>query len=162
MRKVTTLLAVALVLAGGSPAAAQELTLGGGLRGHGQTVRGYWATASLQPVARSCLAGAVQITGSRWAEPTQETALLGGVTCQATGRRLVRPFLTALAGVANDPRPEVQGLLGRFDWSVGVDVRVDTATWIRAAAGLRSLLHPDLGPGAIWSLGLVRTLPVWR
>ena len=157
-RMVVAVAVTAWVVLAGGPAAAQELTVGGGLRGQRTNLRGYWGTASVAPVDGSCLAGTVHVTGSRWAEPEQETAVLGGVTCQARGRRVLRPFVQALAGAANDPRPEVQGLLARIDWSVGVDVRVDASTWVRGSLGLRSLLHADIGPGVVWSVGLVRAV----
>ena len=149
----------ALVLA--APASAQEVALGGGLRAQGEAIRGYWATASLAPSARSCLAATAVVTGSRWARPAQETAVLGGVTCSARGRGRVRPFVQALFGASNDPRAETLDLLARIDWRAGIDVRVDRATWLRAGAGVRSLLHPEIGPGLTWSVGLVRTFSLW-
>ncbi len=142
------------------PASAQEMTLGGGLRAHGDTIKGYWATASVAPSRGSCLAGTVHVTGSRWAEPMQETAVLAGVTCSARSRRQVRPFVEALVGASNNPRVEALALLARVDWRVGIDVRVDRATWVRTAAGMRSLLDPEIGPGLTWSVGLVRTFSV--
>ena len=153
--------AIVGVLTAALPATAQEMTLGGGLRAQGDTVRGYWATASVAPASGSCLAGTLHVTGSRWAEPGQETAVLAGVTCSASGRRRFRPFVQGLVGVSNDPRVDVEDLLARVDWRVGLDVRVDRATWVRAGAGVRSLLHPDIGPGVTWSVGLVRTFPLW-
>ena len=154
----TAIIGAALLAA---PTRAQEMTLGGGLRAQADTVRGYWAAASVAPASGSCLAGTLHVSGSRWAEPGQETAVLAGVTCSASGRRRVRPFVQGLVGVSNDPRANVEDLLARVDWRVGLDVRVDRATWVRAGAGVRSLLHPDIGPGVTWSVGLVRTFPLW-
>ena len=153
--------AVACVLAAALPASAQEMTLGGGLRANGDTIRGYWATASVAPSSGSCLSGTVHVTGSRWAEPLQETAVLGGVTCSASSRRRVRPFVEALVGASNDPQAEVLDILARIDWRAGFDIRVDRATWVRTGAGVRSLVHPDIGPGLTWSVGLVRTFNLW-
>ena len=159
MRRRIGIVATAIIGAAllAAPATAQQMTLGGGLRAQADTVRGYWATASVAPSSGSCLAGTVHVTGSRWAEPLQETAVLAGVTCSASARRRFRPFVQGLVGVSNNPQAEVLDILARIDWRAGIDIRVDQATWVRAGAGVRSLLHPDIGPGLTWSVGLVRT-----
>ena len=160
--RIVRLIILALALGGwATPALAQDFTFGGGLRAQGDNVQGYWGTASLAPSSRSCLSGTVHVTGSRWADPEQERAVLAGVTCSANSHSRVRPFVQGLVGASNDPRVGFEGLLARVDWRVGVDVRVDSATWVRTASGVRSLMQSDIGPGLTWSVGLVRTFNLW-